>query len=1366
MPSLKQFFLLALFITSHLTSAKADIIYVDTAANGTEDGSSWSNAFTDLQAALDIANFGDDIWIAEGAYRPTKRASFNYSRSATYQLISGVSLYGGFPTGGGDGTINARDYTSHITTFSGDLGLNDTSASDISDNAYHVITADSLNETTHIDGIYVTAGNAVGSYPYNYGAAVYLTAGSPTFKNCSFTNNSASANGGAITAIGCNAKFENCTFSGNTATRGGAIYAQDKSNLILTACVISNNVASLTGAGIYNFLSCSPIISNCSFENNSVEGSLYSTGGGAIHNSNYCHATIENTNFSNNTASVAGAIYNNRSSPKINNCEFKQNSAGIYADVIYNSLSSPTFSNCLIQNDSIESLTMVYNSGGSSNYINTLFISSTAPYATDISSTYDYDDSNSSYLNCTIIGNPNGVLNIDSSSPTFQNCIIGEPIEGDYTPIRITETSSASAPSFHNCIIPNSFVDGEWNSENGSIDLGRNVDTDPKFVVKSAFLNNQFYPGIYKVTSESPAIDSANYTLYQSGTDQIIDLAGLDRTIDHDSAPDTGLGSITYLDVGAYEHKPNTNQLYVHSIRESTAYTPFSDEVILDIIFSDDVLNFDALDDLIIQFTGTAQVSSFELSGTGSVYQFTLRGVEGYGTCSIAINPNAGIEDLWGNSLASNAEENSYTIDFYTGSTIIVDPSSTNPTQPYNTWKTATHSLQTALELASEGDTIWVAEGTYYPSVKSHENSPTSVTFTMPSNVLIMGGFPQGGGSGSIDARDPELYPTVLSGDIDRDDSDSSAHDLGNASRVVLSLNNGSHTTLDGLTITHGYTVGQGAAIYIDSGELNLTNCQIKLNESLIHAGAIYNHEAKLTINNCTFSSNYCDVWGGAIYNLGGELNIQDSSFIDNRSANRGGAICNESGQITVSRSLFHKNICNDLERVSDTGWAGAIYNATSDLVSTIEDCTFSENLAGKRGGAILNNEAPTIITSCDFSSNSATLGGALYNLHCDSLVTNCLFENNSTSSKSGAVHNNNTKSKFVSCNFLSNHADIEGGACFHFITEVTYEACVFQGNTAGETGGAIHSAAASDVMINCEIVGNSAGIEGGALYSAGVGHSLINNTISGNSAPSGAAMANVETSTPTLTNCILWANTSANAAPITNDAESQPSYAYSIIASSGGSTDWDSSIGEDLGGNTDSNPLFVTPFIPQSSSSYDLRLLAGSPAINAGDGSSDLSINTTPNDILGNPRFVDTIDQGAYEGSVLSNFSTRYPSLSAEHDDNGNGRSNYEDYILGIDPRMSSAQQTVTPVAAQLDDNVLSIGFLDPNLAADAVSYFEKSSDLVNWQPMEEGVDYQIISQTNQGNQIHLSLELTQLPDPDVQCFYRRATQAPLEIR
>ena len=99
------------------------------------------------------------------------------------------------------------------------------------------------------------------------------------------------------------------------------------------------------------------------------------------------------------------------------------------------------------------------------------------------------------------------------------------------------------------------------------------------------------------------------------------------------------------------------------------------------------------------------------------------------------------------------------------------------------------------------------------------------------------------------------------------------------------------------------------------------------------------------------------------------------------------------------------------------------------------------------------------------------------------------------------------------------------------------------------------------------------------------------------------------------MTNCILW-NNSPN--EIYNKFSATPAINYSIVKGGYAGT-----------GNLNINPLFI------DSSSGNIRLQKGSPAINAGNSAAIPSGIIT--DLDGNPRIIGTIvDMGAYESAVL----------------------------------------------------------------------------------------------------------------------------------
>ena len=93
------------------------------------DGTSWPTAFTYLQDALSLATDGDEILVAGGTYEPDKDEAGNVTlgnRSATFQLITGVGLYGGYAGLANLANPDERDIEGYESILSGDLDGDDT----------------------------------------------------------------------------------------------------------------------------------------------------------------------------------------------------------------------------------------------------------------------------------------------------------------------------------------------------------------------------------------------------------------------------------------------------------------------------------------------------------------------------------------------------------------------------------------------------------------------------------------------------------------------------------------------------------------------------------------------------------------------------------------------------------------------------------------------------------------------------------------------------------------------------------------------------------------------------------------------------------------------------------------------------------------------------------------------------------------------------------------------------------------------------------------------------------------------------------------------------------------------------------------
>ena len=304
-----------------VNSAQGTVIYVDDDRDG--DGTSWEDAYKYLQDALDDADSGDEIRVAEGTYKPSKEVVEGDARSATFQLESGVSIYGGYPNGGGSRDPNLYD----DTILSGDIG---TVAN--SDNCYHVVTGSGTGETAVLDGFKITKGHAadLGEDPpvgSSSGGGMYnYNSGSPTVTNCSFTSNSAGSGGGGMYNFSSSPTLDTCTFEGNSASSGGGMCNSYSSSPTLDTCTFTNNSAEDYGGGMSNYGTynheSNPTLYTCTFEDNSSDDH----GGGMA--DLYSSPTLDTCTFTNNSAEdYGGGMYNHDSRPTLEECTFTNNKA-------------------------------------------------------------------------------------------------------------------------------------------------------------------------------------------------------------------------------------------------------------------------------------------------------------------------------------------------------------------------------------------------------------------------------------------------------------------------------------------------------------------------------------------------------------------------------------------------------------------------------------------------------------------------------------------------------------------------------------------------------------------------------------------------------------------------------------------------------------------------------------------------------------------------------------------------------------------------------------------------------------------------------------------------------------------------------
>ena len=512
-------------------------IYVDADASGDGDGTSWADAFTNLQAALDIVASGDQIWVAEGIYKPTVEYGGTGDRYQSFQMKNGVAIYGGFDPSVEDIAWGDRDWKANQTTLSGDLnGDDEPNFTNYTENSYHVFYHPAelaLDSSAILDGFTISSGNAnSGALPHYSGAGMYNATGSPTLTNVVFTSHNASSMGGAIyNFAGSGPLLTDVSFSSNHAQAGGGMF-NDTSNPLLVRVSFADNSADNMGGGMHN-MNSRPTLTDATFTNN---GAMY---GGGIYNYG-SNLSLTGVTFSANDATLGGGMYNNTSQPTLMKVNFSENLAADGGGMLNIYSSDPVLTNVTFYGNQADKGGGMFNSQDSNpTLVNSVF---SRNWATEGGGIYNEYDSGPRLTNVTFAGNDaamaGGMYNYESD-PILNNAIFWDiPTIEIYSDIDTKLT------------IYNSDIKG--GCPTGAI-CDQVINLDPQFIriPSPVWGSGEVDNGDLRLQLTSPAIDAGTNVAVPAGI--TTDLLGLPRFVDILSVLDTGLGTPPIVDMGAYE---------------------------------------------------------------------------------------------------------------------------------------------------------------------------------------------------------------------------------------------------------------------------------------------------------------------------------------------------------------------------------------------------------------------------------------------------------------------------------------------------------------------------------------------------------------------------------------------------------------------------------------------------------------------------------------------------------------------------------------------------------------------------------------------------------------------------------------------
>ena len=225
-------------------------VYVNAAAHGANDGSSWANAFPSLTTALNTVGSCCQIWVAAGTYTPG---------ATPWAMRPDVSIYGGFA--GTETDLSQRNPRAHPTILSGPSIF-------VNNGAQHGFAA---GPSAILDGFILTGAQV--------SAIINITA-SPTIQNCVFAANTGSLGAAILCQQHSSPYISSCIFSNNTASEGSAIWSSGSSPAIVN-CLFENNRASYRGAALAAFNSSVTVVNSTIAQNTAGQlcGGLFLSGG-------------------------------------------------------------------------------------------------------------------------------------------------------------------------------------------------------------------------------------------------------------------------------------------------------------------------------------------------------------------------------------------------------------------------------------------------------------------------------------------------------------------------------------------------------------------------------------------------------------------------------------------------------------------------------------------------------------------------------------------------------------------------------------------------------------------------------------------------------------------------------------------------------------------------------------------------------------------------------------------------------------------------------------------------------------------------------------------------------------------------------
>lgn len=313
------------------------IVYVDQDATGANNGSSWTDAYTDLHTALSNVAFQGQIWIAGGTYKPSPTGF----RTESFTINTAeIEIYGGFA--GTETQLSERIYGTNTTYIDGDnFGDDNGSTLDYfssvrtNDNAFNVIKINANGSGVLFDSIFIAGGHANSGTASQSGGAILVddSVTELTLNKVIVADNISRNTGGAISWSPNNSAQLNiygCRFARNYSRNGGALFF------------------SITNSGNYNIEIINSIFElNLAADIGNVQGRAGSSLYAAVNNSSATLNTLlVNNTFAANTDGGTILAQSQRTTVAIGQISGSA-STNVYNSIFWENLNSSTSSTSL-----------------------------------------------------------------------------------------------------------------------------------------------------------------------------------------------------------------------------------------------------------------------------------------------------------------------------------------------------------------------------------------------------------------------------------------------------------------------------------------------------------------------------------------------------------------------------------------------------------------------------------------------------------------------------------------------------------------------------------------------------------------------------------------------------------------------------------------------------------------------------------------------------------------------------------------------------------------------------------------------------------------------------------------------------------